>query len=93
MSAETMAAPAPQAVPVGLNSPPDSNSALKDGGSDSELSDLEPDADITEKLEVEPDHISPGGVPVFKPTMDEFADFTRYVSTLLRLPSLLLKVE
>ena len=66
---------------------------LKDGGSDSELSDLEPDADITEKLEVEPDHISPGGVPVFKPTMDEFADFTRYVSTLLRLPSLLLKVE
>ncbi|KAK0119885.1 hypothetical protein ONS95_011315 [Cadophora gregata] len=82
MSAETMAAPAPQAAPVGLNSPPDSNSALKDGGSDSELSDLEPDVDMTEILEVEPDHISSGGVPVFKPTMDEFADFTRYMAAI-----------
>lgn len=77
-----MATPVPQPAPVGLNSPPDSNSALKDGGSDSELSDLEPDVDITEKLEVEPDHISPGGVPVFKPTMDEFADFTRYMGAI-----------
>lgn len=75
-----MAASVAQSAPVGLNSPPDSNSALKDGGSDSELSDLEPDIDNSEKLEIEPDHISSGGVPVFKPTMEEFADFTRYVS-------------
>ncbi|CZS88635.1 related to regulator of deoxyribodipyrimidine photo-lyase PHR1 [Rhynchosporium graminicola] len=79
MSADTMAVPAAQDTSVGLNSPPDSNSALKDGGSDSELSDLEPDIDINEKLEIEPDHISSGGVPVFKPTMEEFVDFTRYM--------------
>lgn len=77
MSADAMAVPAAQAAPAGLNSPPDSNSAMKDGGSDSELSDLEPDND---KFEAEPDHFSDGNVPVFKPTTEEFADFTRYVS-------------
>ncbi|KAH7354891.1 hypothetical protein BKA65DRAFT_230343 [Rhexocercosporidium sp. MPI-PUGE-AT-0058] len=82
MSTDTMAVPVAQAAPVGLNSPPDSNSAIKDGGSDSELSDLEPDIELSEKLEVEPDHISSGGVPVFKPTMEEFADFTRYMGAI-----------
>ncbi|KAJ5042027.1 uncharacterized protein L3040_004587 [Drepanopeziza brunnea f. sp. 'multigermtubi'] len=72
--------PAQETAPVGLHSPPDSNSAIKDGGSDSELSDLEPEIEASEKLEVAPDHISEGGVPVFKPSMAEFVDFTRYVN-------------
>lgn len=85
MSTNTKAATAPEPLGDGLNSPPDSNPALKDSGSDSELSDLEPDSDISDKVEEKPDikaeikpaYFSDGGVPVFKPAMAEFADFDR----------------
>lgn len=87
MSATAIAMPAADAVTAGLHSPPDSNSALKDSGSDSELSDLEPENEPTELLNVEPDHISEGNVPVFRPTMEEFKDFQRYVS-----PSILIVI-
>lgn len=83
-----MDAPAPVKELVGLHSPPDSNSALKDGGSDSELSDLEPEPDTEELMGIEPDYISDGGVPVFRPSMEEFADFQRYVSRSNQHPSL-----
>lgn len=86
-----MAIPAPEKEPAGLHSPPDSNPTLKDDGSDSELSDLEPDpepepvpAPVTnELLDLQPDYYSDGGVPVFKPSMEEFADFQRYMSVSL----------
>jgi hypothetical protein len=80
MSTDATAVPAPEGGPQGL-SPPDSNPALKDAASDSELSDLEPDNLMNEPLQIKPDHISEGGVPVFKPTMEEFANFQRYVSS------------
>ncbi len=67
----------PSAPPVGLSSPPDSNSALKLDGSDSELSDLD---DLEEDIgDVEPDHYE-GGVPIFKPNMEQFKSFKHYVS-------------
>ena len=77
-----MAVPAPENQPVGLQSPPDSNSAPIDNGSDSELSDLEPDPEPepeTSELNLKPDYYSDGGVPVFRPSMEEFADFQRYM--------------
>lgn len=77
MSTDAMAPPVPEDGQVGLNSPPESNSALRDAGSDSELSDLEPEPDTKPPLVIEPDHISDGGVPVFKPNMEQFADFQR----------------
>jgi hypothetical protein len=87
MSTDAMAVAAPESEPVGLHSPPDSNSAPKDNGSDSELSDLEPDPEpepepepeTSELHDLKPDHYSDGGVPVFRPSMDEFADFQRYM--------------
>jgi hypothetical protein len=87
MSTDAMAVAAPESEPVGLHSPPDSNSAPKDIGSDSELSDLEPDPDpepepepeTNELHDLKPDHYSDGGVPVFRPSMAEFADFQRYM--------------
>jgi len=65
---------------TGLHSPPETN--MKDTDSDSELSDIEPELDKKDELtDLHPDHYSPDGtVPVFKPTMDEFEDFQRYVS-------------
>jgi jmjN domain len=83
MSTDAMAVAAPESEPVGLHSPPDSNSAPKDNGSDSELSDLEPDLELepetSELHDLKPDHYSDGGVPVFRPSMEEFADFQRYM--------------
>ncbi|KAI8949897.1 hypothetical protein F4801DRAFT_551422 [Xylaria longipes] len=89
--------------PIGLHSPPDSNSAMKLDGSDedSELSDVEdptlepdqlpflhtpsmpqPTAEPTPEDvdigEVTPDHWS-GTVPVFKPDMDQFKDFKKFM--------------
>ena len=83
MSTDAMAVVATESEPVGLHSPPDSNSAPKDIGSDSELSDLEPDLEpepeSNELHDLKPDYYSDGGVPVFRPSMDEFADFQRYM--------------
>ena len=45
---------------------------------DSELSDLDLDDDDEE--EIEPDHYWDGGrIPVFKPTMDQFKSFKKFV--------------
>jgi hypothetical protein len=86
MSADTMvaaAAPGPAVEANGLHSPPDSN--MKDA-SDSELSDLEeqpapPSVDIGE---IEPSYYSNDGVPVFVPSMEQFQDFTLFVSCILQ---------
>jgi hypothetical protein len=81
-SIDAMAAPAPgkaEREETGLHSPPETN--MKDCTSDSELSELEPEPDTNELVDLQPDHYSAdGSVPVFKPTMEEFADFQRYVS-------------
>lgn len=84
----------PQAVPSSalpgnnrssVPSPPDSNNASKvDGGSDSELSDIEDHEDIIGT--VVPDGWSGEkntGVPIFRPTMAQFKDFEAYVSPIL----------
>lgn len=78
-----------------LHSPPDSNNTVKSDASDSELSELDEEPILSDAPmpppasddgqddigEVLPDHWS-GTVPVFKPTMDQFKDFKRFV----RLP-------
>lgn len=82
---------APRPQPTFLHSPPDSNNATKSDASDSELSDLEdepvlgdaplpgPQPEVEDDIgEVLPDHWS-GAVPVFKPSMDQFKDFKRFV--------------
>ena len=83
MSVDAMAVPA-LGLEAQLQSPPESNKdsphSHKLDGTDSELSDLEEEDDIGL---VEPDHYSDDGVPVFKPTMDQFKSFKLYVSTIL----------
>lgn len=80
MSVDAIAVPA-LAAEAQLRSPPQSNNdsppAHKLDGSDSELSDLEEEADIGV---IEPDHYSDDGVPVFKPKMAQFQSFKLYVS-------------
>ncbi|KAL7933354.1 hypothetical protein V8C35DRAFT_304102 [Trichoderma chlorosporum] len=79
--------------PAFLHSPPDSNDAGKSESSDSELSDLEdeppledapvlpPDLGADDDIgDVQPDHWSSGNVPVFRPTMDQFKDFKRFMT-------------
>jgi len=69
-----------------LHSPPDSNNVIRSDPSDSELSDLEGDvSDPASKVapaddigDVEPDHYT-DGVPVFKPTAEQFKDFKLFV--------------
>lgn len=83
----------PPLQPAFLHSPPDSNDAGKSEASDSELSDLDDEppledapmlpsdvaADDDDIGDVQPDHWSSGNVPVFRPTMSQFADFKRFV--------------
>lgn len=88
MSTDVMDVLVSESGPVGLNSPPDSNPAMRDGGSDSELSDIEPESDNKKiPLVIEPVHWE-GGVPVFKPCMDDFVDFER-----CKCPGSLLSIE
>ncbi|KAF7547927.1 hypothetical protein G7Z17_g7384 [Cylindrodendrum hubeiense] len=75
-----------------LHSPPDSNNTIKSDASDSELSELDEEPILSDAPmpppasddgqddigEVLPDHWS-GTVPVFKPTMDQFKDFKRFM--------------
>ena len=47
---------------------------------ESDLSDLDMDEEEEDDEEIEPDHYSDGGkIPVFKPTMDQFRDFKRFI--------------
>jgi hypothetical protein len=92
---ETLPQKNSQSQPGFLHSPPDSNNNLKSEASDSELSDLDEEPILSDAPmpappsengqddkddigEVLPDHWS-GTVPVFKPTMDQFKDFKRFV--------------
>lgn len=66
-----------------LYSPPDSTNVPKQDASESELSDLEDheDKDESDFGEIEPAHWADDGhVPVFKPTYDQFKDFTVYMN-------------
>ena len=91
MSIDAMASPAKETEKQ-LHSPPDSHNdtpSLKHDASDSELSDLEdPEEDIGD---VAPDYYADEGrVPVFKPNMDQFKSFSRYVgflSPLMKCPA------
>jgi hypothetical protein len=92
MSADTVVVAPPPETEKQLHSPPPSNkdsTSLKLDGSasESELSDLEDSED--DIGEVTPAFISDGGVPVFKPTMDQFKSFKVYVS----LPARDLKIS
>ncbi|KAF2145981.1 uncharacterized protein K452DRAFT_294599 [Aplosporella prunicola CBS 121167] len=60
--------------------PPTSEDMNKREGSSSELSELELDDDDEDIGEIEPDHYWDGGkIPVFKPTMDQFRSFKKFV--------------
>lgn len=72
----------PVAKPANALTPPTSeemnHDEQKKEHDDSELSDLELDDDDGE--EIEPDHYwDDGKIPVFKPTMDQFRSFKKFV--------------
>lgn len=78
----TKASIEPVAKPANALTPPTSeemnHEAPKKEHEDSDLSDLDLDDDDGE--EIEPDHYWEGGkIPVFKPTMDQFRDFKKFV--------------
>ncbi|TVY19910.1 DNA damage-responsive transcriptional repressor RPH1 [Lachnellula arida] len=81
------AAPGPAPEVNGLHSPPDSN--MKDA-SDSELSDLDEEQPEQPGLanddigEIEPAYYSDDGVPVFLPSMEQFKDFTRFMTKITK---------
>jgi hypothetical protein len=72
-------APLSECRPAICSPPGSANAALKAEPSDSELSDIEEEEDIGE---ITPDH-EETGVPVFKPTMEQFKSFKLYVSKIL----------
>lgn len=72
----------PGAKPANALTPPTSeemnHDETKKEQEDSELSDLELD---DEEEEIEPDHYWDGGkIPVFKPTMAQFRDFSKFIA-------------
>lgn len=57
-----------------------SDEVAKKESDDSELSDLDLDDEEDDDEDIEPDHYWDGGrVPVFKPTMDQFRSFKRFM--------------
>lgn len=74
-------APAPPPKPANALTPPTSeemnHDETKKEHDESDLSDLDLDDDDEE---IEPDHYWDGGkIPVFKPTMDQFRSFKKFV--------------
>lgn len=73
-------APAPPPKPANALTPPTSeemNTDTKKEHDESDLSDLDLDDD---EEDIEPDHYWDGGkIPVFKPTMDQFRSFKKFV--------------
>jgi hypothetical protein len=72
----------PQAKPANALTPPTSeemnHDEQKKEHEDSELSDL--DLDDEDEEDIEPDHYwDDGRIPVFKPTMDQFRSFKKFV--------------
>ncbi|GAB7352984.1 hypothetical protein MBLNU459_g3550t1 [Dothideomycetes sp. NU459] len=75
---------APANAPANALTPPtseDMDAKMDDGSSDlSELSDIENDDDDDDAEEIVPDHYYDGGkIPVFKPTMDQFRSFKKFI--------------
>lgn len=71
------------AKPTSALTPPVSeemNHEQEKDSEDSELSELELDEEEEEEEEITPDHYWDGGkIPVFKPTMDQFRDFQKFI--------------
>jgi hypothetical protein len=79
IEASTIAKPANALTPPTSEEMNHGEEAKKDYD-DSELSDLDLDLDEDEGEEIEPDHYWDGGkIPVFKPTMDQFRSFKKFV--------------
>lgn len=76
-------APAPPPKPANALTPPTSEEMNQDEAKkehdESDLSDLDLDLDEDDE-DIEPDHYWDGGkIPVFKPTMDQFRSFKKFV--------------